>query len=461
MSTKINITETVLRDGQQSLMATRLSTEDILPIVEEMDNAGYYSLECWGGATFDSCLRFLEEDPWDRLREIKKVAKKTKLQMLLRGQNLLGYKHYSDDIVSKFIKKSIENGIDIVRVFDALNDVDNLKTSIKAIKDAGGHAQAAIAYTHSPIHTVEYFVDIAKKYEDLGADSICVKDMSGLLLQSETKELIGALKNALSIDVILHTHCTSGMAQLNYLEAVKAGASGIDTAISPFSNGTSQPPTETMAIALKDQGFETGLDLDSLNKIADYFEEKRNKYIQSGIFDFKMLNTDVRALVYEVPGGMLSNLYSQLKQQKLEHKYVEVLSEVPKIRKDLGYPPLVTPMSQMVGTQAVFNVIMGERYKMVPTEVKDYVNGKYGNPPVKIDPQISEMVLKGEISEELPKKSFEDYRREIGGLAETEEDVLSYALFPEVAKKYLENKWSLKNKIESSIYDKENMNHPV
>ena len=461
MNRMINITETVLRDGHQSLMATRLSTEDMMPIIKELDEAGYYSLEMWGGATFDSCLRYLDEDPWERLRLIRKNVKNTKLQMLLRGQNLLGYKHYSNDVVDIFIKKSIENGIDIIRVFDALNDYSNLISSINSIKKYGGIAQAAIVYTTSPVHTIEYYVDLAKKLEVMGADSICIKDMSGILLPNDTYDLVKALKENLTVSVHIHTHCTAGLAEMNYMKAVEAGVDGIDTEISPFSKGTSQPPTESMAASLKNIGYDTNLNFDKLNKIADYFTGIREKYIESGIFNLKMLDTDIKTLVYQVPGGMLSNLMFQLKQQGMSDRFNEVLEEVPNIRKDLGYPPLVTPMSQMVGTQAVFNVMLKERYKMVPNEIKDYVLGRYGNPPVPIDESVKNIVLKNHVYEDASVKSYMQFKKEINGLALTEEDVLSYALFPDVARKFLENRWSITNKIENTIYEESNFNHPI
>ena len=461
MNRMINITETVLRDGHQSLMATRLSTEDMMPIIKELDEAGYYSLEMWGGATFDSCLRYLDEDPWERLRLIRKNVKNTKLQMLLRGQNLLGYKHYSNDVVDIFIKKSIENGIDIIRVFDALNDYSNLISSINSIKKYGGIAQAAIVYTTSPVHTIEYYVDLAKKLEVMGADSICITDRSGILLPNDTYDLVKALKENLTVSVHIHTHCTAGLAEMNYMKAVEAGVDGIDTAISPFSKGTSQPPTESMAASLKNIGYDTNLNFDKLNKIADYFTGIREKYIESGIFNLKMLDTDIKTLVYQVPGGMLSNLMFQLKQQGMSDRFNEVLEEVPNIRKDLGYPPLVTPMSQMVGTQAVFNVMLKERYKMVPNEIKDYVLGRYGNPPVPIDESVKTIVLKNHVYEDASVKSYMQFKKEINGLALTEEDVLSYALFPDVARKFLENRWSITNKIENTIYEESNFNHPI
>lgn len=461
MSRKISITDTVLRDAHQSLMATRMSTEDMIPILEELDKAGYYSLEMWGGATFDACIRFLDEDPWERLRTIRKYVKNTKLQMLLRGQNILGYKHYSDEVVDLFVKKSIENGIDIIRVFDALNDYRNIETSIRSINKYGGHAQAAIVYTISPIHTVDYYVELAKKYQELGAHSIAIKDMSGILLPQVTKELVEALKQNIELDIIIHTHSTSGLAELNYIEGIRAGATRVDTAISTFSGGTSQPPTESVAMALENLGFETGLDFESLEKIAKHFSEVRKKYVNNGIFDTQLLIPDVKTLIYQVPGGMLSNLLLQLKQQNNEHRFKEVLEEVPNIRKDLGYPPLVTPMSQMVGTQAVFNVILGERYKMAPTEIKDYVSGNYGLPPAEISQDVIDSIMKGMQPTKTLAKSFDEYKKEIGGLANTTEDILTYALFPDSGRKFLENKWALNNKIESSLYSQEDNNHPV
>lgn len=461
MNKKISITDTTLRDAHQSLMATRMSLEDMLPILSELDQAGYYSLEMWGGATFDSCIRFLDEDPWERLRAIRRHVTKTKLQMLLRGKNLLGYKHYHDEVVELFIKKSLENGIDIIRTFDALNDYRNVEAALRAINKYGGHAQAAIVYTISPIHTIDYYVELAKKYTELGAHSIAIKDMSGILLPKVTGELVSALKKSIDSDIIIHTHSTSGMAELNYIEGVRAGAVRVDTAISSFSGGTSQPPTESVAMALENLGYDTGMNFEVLEKIATHFSEIRRKYIDSGLFDVQLLTPDVKTLTYQVPGGMLSNLLLQLKQQNNEHRFKEVLQEVPKIRKDLGYPPLVTPMSQMVGTQAVFNVVLGERYKMTPSEIKDYVAGNYGLSPQPIEQTIVDVILKGaEQPKQLP-KSLAEYRKEIGGLANCEEDILTYALFPDSAKKFLERKWASEHRIESTIYSEENGNHPI
>ena len=374
---KIQFTETVLRDGQQSLIATRMPTSDMLPILKTMDQAGYHALEMWGGATFDACLRFLNEDPWERLRAIRKEVKKTKLQMLLRGQNLLGYKNYADDVVADFVTKSVENGIDILRLFDALNDVRNLETDIRATKAAGGHCQTAISYTTSQIHTVDYFVDLANKMADLGADSICIKDMAGVLTPQTGYELVSRIKDAVDLPLEVHTHATSGIAEMTYLKVAEAGADIIDTAISSFAGGTSQPATESVAIALEDCGFATGLDLQKVAEIAEHFNPVRDRFREEGLLNPKVKDIEPKTLIYQVPGGMLSNLLSQLTEQGLQDKYEEVLAEVPKVRADLGYPPLVTPLSQMVGTQALMNVISGERYKLVPSEIKDYVKGFY------------------------------------------------------------------------------------
>lgn len=463
---KIKITETVLRDAHQSLMATRMSFEDMEPILEELDKAGYYSLEMWGGATFDSCLRYLNENPWERLRKIRSKIKNTKLQMLLRGQNLLGYKHYADDVVEKFIEKSIENGIDIIRVFDALNDFRNLKTSIDAIKKFGGHCQGTLSYTTSPIHNIDYYVEKSKELKDMGVDSICIKDMAGILLPMEAYELVKAIKEATDITLELHTHYTSGVASMTYLKAIEAGIDILDTAISPFSMGTSQPPTEPLVETLKNTEYDTCMNSSSLNLIAEHFKKIKEKYINNGLISYKVLDIDPKALTYQVPGGMLSNLLSQLRAQNLENKFDEVLREVPKVREDLGYPPLVTPMSQMVGTQALFNVILGERYKMVPKEIKDYVRGLYGKPPYPIKEDVKQKIISDEepIScrpADLIEPQLDKFWEEIKEFAESEEDVLSYALFPEVARKFLENRWMEKYSIESSMYNEEEKTHPI
>ena len=388
MAKKILITDVTLRDAHQSLIATRMTTEEMLPILEKMDKVGFYSLECWGGATFDACLRFLNEDPWDRLRTIREKCPNTKLQMLFRGQNMLGYRHYADDVLEYFVQKSVANGIDIIRIFDALNDIKNLQTAIKAAKKEKAHAQVAISYTTGPVFTTEYYVDYAKRIEETGADSICIKDMAALLTPYTTAELVTALKEAVSIPIQLHTHYTSGLASMCLLKGIEAGADILDTAMSPLALGTSHAPTESMVAALKGTEYDTGLDLILLNEIRDYFMTLRKKYLDSGLLDPKMLATDANALIYQVPGGMLSNLLSQLKQAGKEDQLQDVLNEVPRVREDSGYPPLVTPTSQIVGTQAVFNVITGERYKMCTNEFKDMVAGKYGTTPMPIDPEF-------------------------------------------------------------------------
>lgn len=439
---KIQFTETVLRDGQQSLIATRMPTSDMLPILKTMDQAGYHALEMWGGATFDACLRFLNEDPWERLRAIRKEVKNTKLQMLLRGQNLLGYKNYADDVVADFVTKSVENGIDILRLFDALNDVRNLETAIRAAKAAGGHCQTAISYTTSQIHTVDYFVDLANKMADLGADSICIKDMAGVLTPQTGYELVSRIKDAVDLPLEVHTHATSGIAEMTYLKVAEAGADIIDTAISSFAGGTSQPATESVAIALEDCGFATGLDLQKVAEIAEHFNPVRDRFREEGLLNPKVKDIEPKTLIYQVPGGMLSNLLSQLTEQGLQDKYEEVLAEVPKVRADLGYPPLVTPLSQMVGTQALMNVISGERYKLVPSEIKDYVKGLYGQSPAPISDEIKETII-GDAEvitvrpADLLAPQLPVFREEIAEYAKSEEDVLMYALFPQQAQDFL------------------------
>lgn len=439
---KIKFMETVLRDGQQSLIATRMPTSDMLPILKTMDEAGYYALEIWGGATFDACLRFLNEDPWERLRAIRKEIKDTKLQMLLRGQNLLGYKNYADDVVAEFVKKSVENGIDIVRIFDALNDTRNLRTSVEACKKAGGHCQTAISYTTSDFHTVDYFVNLAKEMAELGADSICIKDMAGVLVPQTGFELVSRIKEAVDLPVDVHVHATSGIAEMTYLKVAEAGADIIDTAISSFAGGTSQPATESVAIALTGLGYETGLNQLKLEKIADHFNPVRDRFRNEGKLNPKVKDVEPKTLLYKVPGGMLSNLLSQLNEQGLSDKYEEVLAEVPKVRADLGYPPLVTPLSQMVGTQALMNVISGQRYKLVPNEIKDYVKGLYGKPPVAIDEKIKEKIIGDEKvitvrPADLLDPQLPGFEAQIQKYAQSMEDVLSYAVFPQQAKDFL------------------------
>ncbi len=444
--TEILINETVLRDAHQSLMATRMSTADMLPIVEKLDHAGYYALEMWGGATYDSAIRFLNEDPWERLREIRKRAPNTKLMMLLRGQNLIGYRHYADDLVDKFVETAAKNGIDIFRIFDALNDPRNLEASLKAVKKYGAHAQLAIAYTISDVHTIDYYRNLAKEYADMGADSICIKDMAGILTPAVARELIPAVQEVIHVPINLHTHATSGVATMTYLAAAEAGVDIIDTAISPLAEGTSQPPTESVAIALDELGIQSHLNIERLEEIADYFKGIRNKYLEAGTLDPKMMFADPKALIYQVPGGMLSNLNSQLREAGATDKYDAVLNEVPSVRADLGYPPLVTPMSQMVGTQAVFNVLTGTRYQMVPNEIKDYLRGFYGKTPAPVDERFRQSIIgNDEVIDYRPadrlEPEFIQLKEELGDLAKNDEDVLTYALFPQVGKDYLEKKY--------------------
>jgi len=463
---KIKITETVLRDAHQSLLATRMKTEEMLPIAEKLDQVGYHSLEMWGGATFDSSLRFLNEDPWERIRSLRKVIKNTKFQMLLRGQNILGYRHYADDVVSEFVKKSICNGIDIIRIFDALNDIRNLETAIKTTIKEGGHAQCALSYTTSPVHNIEYYVKKAKALEDLGANSICIKDMSGILIPYVAFELVTELKKVIKIPIQMHTHCTSGIASMTYLKAIEAGADIVDTAISPLALGTSQPPTEPIVATFKNTQYDTGLDLEILNEVAEYFKLLRDKYLKEGLISPKVLGVDAKTLIYQVPGGMLSNLISQLESQNRLDLFDEVLKEVPKVRKDLGYPPLVTPTSQIVGTQAVFNVITGERYKMVPNEVKDYVKGLYGQPAVPISDDIKQKIIGDEkvVScrpADLMEPQLQSIKEEMKEYLEQEEDVLTYALFPQVATNFFKDRWAGKYKIETELYNEKEKTHPV
>ncbi|MBE6599287.1 MAG: oxaloacetate decarboxylase subunit alpha [Ruminococcaceae bacterium] len=440
---KVKITETVLRDSHQSLIATRMTTEEMLPILSEMDKVGYHSLEAWGGATFDSCLRFLNEDPWERLRKIRAEVKNTKLQMLFRGQNILGYRHYADDVVEYFVQKSIANGIDILRIFDALNDARNLKTAINATKKEGGHVQAAISYTLSPVHSNESFAKYAKQLEEMGADSICIKDMSGLLTPYAAYDLVKMLKSTVKIPIQLHTHYTTGIASMAILKAVEAGVDVVDTAISPMALGTSQPPTEAIVATLAGTEYDTGLDMAQLDKICKHFTPLREEYLKSGLLDPKVLKVDVNCLLYQVPGGMLSNLVSQLKQQGKSEKLSEVLDEVPRVRADAGYPPLVTPSSQIVGTQAVLNVIAGERYKLVSKEFKGLVRGDYGQTPVPIPAEFRKKIIGNESPitcrpADMLKPELDSLREAIRPYYEQEEDVLSYALFEQVATKFFE-----------------------
>lgn len=442
---KLFITDTILRDAHQSQAATRMRIEDMLPGCEILDSVGYWSLECWGGATFDACMRFLDEDPWERLRKLRSAMPKTRLQMLLRGQNLLGYKHYADDVVDEFIEKSIKNGIDVIRVFDALNDPRNLMQSVKSIKKYGGICEAAISYTVSPVHNIEYFVKLAKLLEKMGADTICIKDMANLLLPYDAYKLVSELKRSVSVPIHLHTHNTAGTGDMTNLMAAQAGVDIVDTALSPLANGTSQPATESLVATLQGTDRDTGLDLVKLNEEAAYFRTVADKLKKEGILDPKVLSVDTKALIYQVPGGMLSNLLNQLKQAKKEDKYYEVLAEVPRVRKDFGYPPLVTPTSQIVGTQAVMNVLAGERYKMVPKESKGMLKGEYGQLPAPVNEEVRKKCIGDEEvitcrPADLIAPELEKYRAEAGDLAKCEEDVLSYALFPQVAKKFLEKR---------------------
>ncbi|MCI6017355.1 MAG: oxaloacetate decarboxylase subunit alpha [Clostridiales bacterium] len=462
----VGITETVLRDAHQSLIATRMSTEQMLPIIDKMDKVGYHSVECWGGATFDASLRFLKEDPWDRLRKLRDGFKNTKLQMLLRGQNLLGYRHYADDVVEYFVQKSIANGIDIIRIFDALNDLRNLETSVKACVKEGGHAQIALAYTLGDAYTLDYWKDIAKRIEDMGANSICIKDMAGLLVPYKATELVTALKEATSLPIQLHTHYTSGVASMTYMKAVEAGCDVIDTAISPLALGTSQPATEVMVETFKGTPYDSGLDQNLLAEIADYFRPMREVWLESGLLNPKVMGVNIKTLLYQVPGGMLSNLVSQLKDAKAEDKYEQVLEEVPRVRKDFGEPPLVTPSSQIVGTQAVLNVLMGERYKMITKESKALLHGEYGQTVKPFNAEVQKKACGDEepitcrpadkIEPELTK-----IEAEMAQYKQQDEDVLSYALFPQVAKEFFEYREAQQTKIDPSVADKKNGAYPV
>ena len=450
---KVQFTETVLRDANQSLIATRMPYEKFEPILESMNRAGFYSVECWGGATFDVCLRYLAEDPWERLRKIRTKMPDARLQMLLRGQNILGYKHYSDDIVRRFVRASVRNGIDIIRIFDALNDVTNLKTAMEETVACGAEASGAIAYTTSPVHTLEAYVKLAREMAAMGASSICIKDMAGILTPKAAYDLVRAIKDAVDLPVILHTHCTTGLAYMTYLKAAEAGADVIDTAISPFSGGTSQPATETLHYALRELGFETGLDADVLHQIADFFKPIRGEFIADGTLNPISLTTDTQCLTYQIPGGMLSNLLSQLKTLGALDKFEDALLETPRVRADMGYPPLVTPTSQLIGSQAVQNVLSGERYKNVGAELRAYCRGEYGATPAPIDPEVRKKILgreqpiQGRYADTLPKDTFETAEQALGNRARCEEDVLSYILFPQVAERFFVKREALESKI--------------
>lgn len=441
----VKIVETALRDGHQSLFATRMTTEEVLLALKELDQVGYHAIEIWGGATFDACLRFLNEDPWERLRLAKKVCKHTKLQMLFRGQNILGYRHYADDVVEKFVQKSLKNGIDIIRIFDALNDVRNLECAVKATKKYGGECQIALSYTTSPVHTIEYYVGLAKRIEEMGADSICIKDMAGVLLPNDAYELIKALKANTKLPIELHSHCTGGLCEMTYMKAIEAGVDIVDCALSPLSGGTSQPCTESLNFALRGTQYDPKLNTAMLNAAASKMQAVRAKYLANGLLNPKVLSVNANIITYQVPGGMLSNLINQLKQQGASDRLDEVLAEVPNVRKDMGYPPLVTPLSQMVGTQAVLNVLNGERYKMVPKEISEYLHGRYGASPAPVNEEIRKKIIGDDpVITHRPaddlKPEFAELKAKYKGVARSDEDVLSIALFGDVALKFLEKR---------------------
>ena len=455
---KIQFTETVLRDANQSLVATRLGFDQFEPILKTIDQAGFYSVECWGGATFDVCLRFLNEDPWERLRKIRAAMPNTKLQMLLRGQNILGYKHYSDDIVRRFVRAAVRNGIDIIRIFDALNDVTNLKVAVEETVKSGAMASCAISYTTSPVHTLQKYVEMVKELKKMGAATICIKDMAGIMSPKEAYDLISAIKDAVDLPVVLHTHCTTGLAFMTYLKAVEAGADVIDTAISPFSGGTSQPATETLEYTFRQMGYETGLNTEKLHEMANFFKPIRADFLAKGTLNPISMATDTQCLTYQIPGGMLSNLLSQLKSLNALDKFDEALLETPRVRADMGYPPLVTPTSQLIGTQAVQNVLAGERYKNVGAELKAYCRGEYGKTPAPINKEVQakilgdEKPLTGRYADTLPKDIFEKAQAELGDTAKCEEDVLSYISFPPVAEKFFaQRKEQEEKKVKYSI----------
>ena len=462
----IKITETILRDAHQSLIATRMTTEQMLPIVDKMDQVGFHAVECWGGATFDASLRFLKEDPWERLRKLRAGFKNTKLQMLFRGQNILGYNHYADDVVEYFVQKSIANGIDIIRIFDCLNDMRNLETAVKAANKENGHAQIALSYTLGDAYTLDYWKDMAKKIEDLGAKSLCIKDMAGLLTPYKATELVTALKESVDIPIDLHTHYTSGVAYMTYLKAVEAGCDIIDTAMSPFALGTSQPATEVMVETFRGTPYDTGLDQNLLAEIAEYFRPMREEALASGLMNTKVLGVNIKTLMYQVPGGMLSNLVSQLKEMGQEDKYEAVLEEVPRVRKDFGEPPLVTPSSQIVGTQAVLNVVSGERYKMVTKESKKLLSGEFGQTVKPFNPEVQKKCI-GDTKPitcrpaDLIKPQLADIEKEMAQWKQQDEDVLSYALFPQVATEFFKYREAQKTKVDPTLADKENKVYPV
>ena len=462
----VGITETILRDAHQSQIATRMTTEQMLPIIDKMDQVGYHSVECWGGATFDACLRFLKEDPWERLRKLRDGFKHTKLQMLFRGQNILGYRHYADDLVEYFVQKSIANGIDIIRIFDAFNDLRNLETSVKACKKEGGHAQIALCYTLGEAYTLDYWKEIAKRIEEMGADSICIKDMAGLLVPYEAEALVKALKASTKLPIQLHTHYTSGVASMTYMKAVEAGCDIIDTAMSPFALGTSQPATEVMCETFRDTPFDTGLDQKLLAEIADYFRPIQEEALKSGLLNPKVLGVNIKTLMYQVPGGMLSNLVSQLKDAHAEDKYYDVLEEIPRVRKDFGEPPLVTPSSQIVGTQAVLNVLMGERYKMITKESKALLHGEYGQTVKPFNPEVQKKACGDETPitcrpADLLKPELREMEKEVARYKQQDEDVLSYALFPQVAVDFFKYREAQQEKVDPTRADTKAGAYPV
>lgn len=464
----VKITETVLRDAHQSLIATRMTTEQMLPIIDKMDKVGYHAVECWGGATFDASLRFLKEDPWDRLRKLKAGFKNTKLQMLFRGQNILGYRPYADDVVEYFVQKSVANGIDIIRIFDCLNDIRNLQTAVTACNKENGHAQVALSYTLGDAYTMDYWMNMAKKVEEMGAHSLCIKDMAGLLTPYKADELIKALKASTNLPIQLHTHYTSGVASMTYLKAVEAGCDIIDTAMSPFALGTSQPATEVMAEAFRGTEYDPNYDQMLLKEIADYFRPMREEALASGLLNPKVLGVDIQTLLYQVPGGMLSNMVSQLKEQKAEDKYQEVLEEIPRVRKDLGEPPLVTPSSQIVGTQAVLNVLMGERYKVAAKETKDVLLGKYGQTVKPFNPEIVDKVLGEEKKDaitcryaDLLEPELDKIEAEMKQWKQQDEDILSYALFPQVATEFFKYRQAQQTGTDVTTADTKNGAYPV
>ena len=465
----VKITETILRDAHQSMIATRMTTEQMLPIVDKMDKVGYHAVECWGGATFDACLRFLKEDPWDRLRKLRDGFKNTKLQMLFRGQNILGYRPYADDVVEYFVQKSIANGIDIIRIFDCLNDLRNLQTAVTATNKEKGHAQVALSYTLGDAYTLDYWTEMAKRVEDMGANSLCIKDMAGLLVPYKADELVHALKEVVDIPIELHTHYTSGVASMTYLKGVEAGCDIIDTAMSSFALGTSQPATEVMVETFKGTPYDTGLDQKLLAEIADYFRPMREEALKSGLMNPKVLGVNIQTLLYQVPGGMLSNLISQLKEQGAEDKYEEVLKEVPRVRKDLGEPPLVTPSSQIVGTQSVFNVLMGERYKVATKETKEVLEGKYGQTVKPFNQEIVDKVLTADEKAssitcrpaDLLEPELAKIESEMKQWKQQDEDILSYALFPQVATEFFKYRQAQQTQVDAKAADTKNGAYPV